>query len=229
MKNTIKKIGALVALGAFLASAKPALTKDLKVNVSANTTIASDYVTRAGFVVGDGPVNQNTISANYGNLSAFVWNNYDLGDKEMKEVEVGVGYNHKINDKVSSRLSVQHWEYPSSGGHNDVVESGIHYSGKVETDMILTHLMSGDSKGGNMIHLKIAKPFQLKDATLTPNVNATYLDDFFGLDGVSKTYAGISASKKIGDFNVEVSYGKQFGKQGLDSKPHGSISIGKNF
>ena len=96
------------------------LTQDSGSNLHGvvRSTIANRWAADAGFIIGDGPVSQNLVALDVGKFSAFVWNNIDLSQEKVHEVDTGLSYTLDSTPvgpgKLSFRFGFENWFYTSS-------------------------------------------------------------------------------------------------------------------
>jgi len=208
------------------------------------TGIATDYVAKPGFVVGDGPVNQDLLALNYGpfsnflgtgndwNISAFVWANTDLNDGALNEIDTGFYASSSFFvENLKARFGLEEWLYPSiPGASNDTVfRVGINYNDIFNADAEFTYLLTGASKNGKMLYTSLSKPFRLHDKNvqvhLTPTLDLAITDDFFNTDGVQHVTPGLSLNVGKGPLSLEGFIKKQFGTgNGIPNSLYGGVN-----
>ena len=228
----MKKLISIATAAALVVSAAQA--ESLKGSII--TQIGSDYVAKPGFVVGDGPVNQDSFSLDYGPFSGFVWTNTDIANGNLNEVDFGVYGRQKFGSNITARLGYERWTYPSVPDAKDdnVARLGISYNGLVNADIEWSHLLTGDSKRGNMVFGSVSKPFKVyeKDgmsALLGPTLNFAVTDDFFETSGLQHVTPGLSISVEKGSVTLEGYVKKQFGFDGRHNPLYGGIGLKVNF
>lgn len=208
-----------------------------------STTFASDYFTKPD-VPGRGPVNQTLLYSQYAvdphrDVSGLFWTDYDFSDKVFHEIDLGVYFKARTSSKrglldgqLEARFGYEIFIYPSKllGESPDhIIRTGLHYSGPIEVDAEFTQLLT--SGGGQMVALTLSKAviafrndrFAL---VISPALKATVLNNFFGVDGLSKVSPGagvaLSFAKLSYFFGVEI----QNGRHGMqDHQYSGGISL----
>jgi hypothetical protein len=209
---------------------------------TAQTGIGTDYVAKPGFVLGEGPVNQTLVSASYDDwLSGFVWTNADIPTGSLNEADIGLYVNQNLGSVIKARLGYERWTYPSvpEAKDDNVARLGINYNGWVNADIELSHLLTGDSKHGDMVFGSLSKPFQIynKDgikATFGPTFNFAVTDRFFETQGLQHITPGLSIGIGRDTVALEVYVKKQFGFNGSgfngrDSPWYGGINLKINY
>tara|TARA_Y100000310_G_scaffold86643_1_gene83504 strand:+ start:879 stop:1580 length:702 start_codon:yes stop_codon:yes gene_type:complete len=206
------------------------------------TSLKSKFIGRAGFDTGSGPVNQSLVAAKKGNISGFVWTNADLTDNAMHEIDIGVNY-HVPNlfgsKKLSGKVSLQHWRYPSDEiprPYDHMGEVSVGYSGAVNLDLTLSHIFTDRlTADRNMIYGQLSKPIEIVKSkrgsfSLIPKLSSAWDDNYFWTDGFMHATPALDLKLSRGNWDVTVSGAHQKSFQdGIPSVTYGGASIGYNF
>lgn len=148
------------------------IPKELEFSGFAKTTLATDWISEAGFIIGEGPVSQNIIGLNLGKLSAFVWNNYDFGSGETNEIDVGLSYEvfskQLGSGTLSLNLGAQTWMYPSSllsgnASEDFFATANLAWQGPIRLEVDYKHIFGGQSTSydGDLLVFKVSKEQEL--------------------------------------------------------------------
>ncbi len=223
---------------------KETVQTDLSLDASLNATYANRYSPRPGFFPQEGEVVQINAGVSQDNLSAFIWQNYNLPMDKITEVDIGATYSQQISEDLlggtlSGRIGPQIWLFPQSGAKDSmdyILEGGIHYSGQVEVDTSISYIAPGsDADEGIMIHGSINKTvsFPSEDNhTVDINLGAkgAYLENFYGASGLSHISPEISVDTKLGELDLKLFSEYQIGiNEDFESKPVYGITLSGNF
>ncbi|OGJ21595.1 hypothetical protein A3K73_02880 [Candidatus Pacearchaeota archaeon RBG_13_36_9] len=177
------------------------------------TALVSDYVARHGMMV-EGQVRQDLVNLNVNDrFSAFVWQNYSYKENDFNERDFGFSYNLPVTDKVSVRGGYEFWDYPSGtfGDYDNVLKAGAHYSGKLDLDFDLTHLLPTETtpESGTRYYFKASKNFPVGnlgdfDVSLTPSISTAIIDNYYRRTGHSQVTPGLNlgVAKKNWSLNL---------------------------
>ncbi len=173
-----------------------------KLNMSFDNNYASKYVFW-GIPFSEGPVWQPTLSAEYGNLSAFTMANKDFATQEWNEIDAGVNYTIPVGEK--NTLSIGTIYFPSK--INEKWESiGTAYAnfniGDIST---MFHKLYG-SEDGNYFALEYNKEYPINDRfRFSTSMGLAYNDEAFReKSGISHSESNIGVSLDLTD-NVNFS------------------------
>ncbi len=247
-------IGWVAALTSFLpACCMPVTREKPKISGFASSALKSEYVSGAGSRLSEGPVIQNYAEVSFGNvfrnkdnLSAWYWDNHDLTAKQgprgekPNEIDLGITYGFPLSKQFSMRFSPAIFYYPEGffGKHPDkCLSAGIHYSDKIEADLNLDYMMPNHGvQDSSRVIAKVAKSFPLGElngwgVSLTPNVKAAYLIDWYGTKGLGYVAPGITLRAKKGNFSLDLFLSRQIGneKAGREDFTYGGLSAGWGF
>lgn len=184
------------------------------------TTFASNYVCY-GFVVGNGPVNQTSLTYTKKeflnenmNVYAKVWSDWDLGrNVKNDEIDFILGFNFpsgmiysKPEYKDTIDFSFQHWNYPSGlfGNRDNALVASFKHHSRGDVELYAVHIFenSGRTEQGNLYGLKVSKTFNVSESkdiktSLTAQVfDIGFGENFYGLNNFLYVTPSIS-------FNVE--------------------------
>ena len=205
-----------------------------KFNGVLGTTFASDYFTKPGFVPGRGPVNQTLLYSAYAitphsGVSGLFWTDYDFSDKAFHEVDLGVYFKTRtsiggdfLHGQLEVRFGYEIFTYPSkliSASADHLLRGGLHYSGVIDVDAELTQLLT--SGGGEMVALTASKsiPVLRRDnlvLAVSPSLKVTVVNDFFGVDGVTKVSPGMSIDLSVARLTYFLGAEMQNGRHGME-------------
>ncbi|MFA7708383.1 MAG: hypothetical protein WCX73_05525, partial [Candidatus Pacearchaeota archaeon] len=202
--------------------------------------IISDYVAPHGSIV-KGQVRQESVTVNLNDrLSAFVWENYSFKEKAINERDFGLNYKIPLNKNFSAYVGAQHWTYPSGtfGDFDDVLKAGINYSGPIDLNLDVTHLLENkNTESGTRYYLKASKSFQIYEnkkqdlkISFTPNVSTAWINNYYGKSGNSQATIGFNLGLTKGNFNLNFFVNKQEGQiDGIEDFTWSGISAGWQF
>jgi len=233
--------GGLVGLASLVSgcgSNNVLVDKNLVTKPYVETAVVSDFVARHGAFL-KGQVRQDLVNIDLNDrLSAFIWQNYSHKEKAINERDFGVNYSIPINDKLSARVGYQYWDYPSGtfGDHDEALKAGVHYSGKIDLDYDLTQLLPvGSTESGTRHYWKLSKSFPVykKDdlsVSLTPSISTAYIDNYYGVTGLSQVTPGLNLGIQKGNLNVNLFVNKQLGQiSEVDNITWSGVSVGYKF
>lgn len=201
---------------------------------------ASNYIARPGFIPGKGPVIQTLAKINLGNFTFFDWRNRDLSSRETNEIDRGIMYGATLSEyfpdgKLSGRIGYQQWLYPQANIKDNLIEGGLHYSGQVEFDITLSQIIgkSGTDRG-YMFHSTLSKTFELLkyekgSIKLTPMLQAAYLDNLYGANGLTHITPGVELSAGKGSARLFGFLKHQSGFNGMEDKTYCGAGIEFGF
>ena len=210
----------------------------------AETKVSSNYVANLGGVIGrkdpekQGGVSQNLISLSKGPLSVYTWNNYDLQDKEMHEIDYGVSLDIPVSEDVSASIGYDLWTFPSKllGEHsNNIINASVSHSGIVDTNVKWHHILKGeDVDHGDFITASASKTFELYknkeiSVSATPSIKTTYAKGAYDLEGFMKFTPGVSIDLNKGNFSAGVFIDFQDGKSGRPDQTYFGVKAGFTF
>jgi len=185
MKNISKIIAAL--LMAIILFALPCQA-ELSLTITEN--IISSYITKSGGKIGDGPVNQSMLLANFSGWYGYGWHNYNFKLSKMTEYDLVVGKWFAINNFIID-LSYQKWI--GKNFRDDAVEASIKYNGQITAllvlDKIITEKLSSEN---NRFYFEIKKSFPIANFSITPTISTAYLNNFYNESGWAHITGGIS-------------------------------------
>lgn len=249
--NILKKVGlglgALVIAASAQAEDKIQTEKQPVTSAYVQTTVASDFVAPSGFRMGKGAVNQTYVEGNAGPVKGFVWSNYRLGEEKPNEVDVAANVNFPIakikkgplKGDISGFVGAQVWTYPTPefGDKPDVLlEAEVKYTGPIDVSVnVRKGMTEGIGKDSSRVYVRGSKLFELLNkesglkVTLTPEISAAYLDEFFGVTGKAHGTVGATLGVQKGNFNLEAFVKQQFGDNGMETFKYGGISAGWAF
>ncbi|MCB9359555.1 hypothetical protein H6503_06510 [Candidatus Woesearchaeota archaeon] len=194
---------------------------EIQPRIGINTTLATDYVARDGSVIGEGPINQNSVSASIDSITAFVWDSYDLSENQEKERDYGIVLSSSeidgLDGKLSGNISYQKWLFPEAQTEEDMIEIQGRYSGDVNAQITLSLQNADLDLDSFMVYSSINKCITIDNNSISviPQISASYLDDFFGATGFGHITPSISAREDIAGFTIEIKIAYQIG----DHKP----------
>jgi hypothetical protein len=180
-----------------------------------------------GYIVGEGPNKEDLLNFNCKNFNAFVWSNYDIGKSAMTEIDLGLGYSKKLNEKTSANVGLTRWTYPQ-GSYDDVISGSLTHSGKLDKTLSLYYLFENKNTAKSQaVNLNISRNIKLsKNFSLTPSVETSYLNNVYGGD---KGFSELSASANLNYSNKNINFSVfSKGQLGLMQKNPSGIPI-KNY
>jgi len=146
-----------------------------------SNTLASDFVTKSGSVIGEGPVNQSLFGISSDGFYASVWNNYDFPERRATETDLIVGKRLSFG-KVSADLSFQ--RRIEKGDDQNLLELGLKWKGVVNGSVLWSRLVTdGLDSGKDLFYFEIGKPISFGRLVLTPSVSSAYLSNYYAATG----------------------------------------------
>jgi len=161
-----------------------------KIEGYAETTFASNYVGYGGFVIGEGPANQNLLILSRTNnfvkgdsISVGSWMNYDFGDNELVETDFLAEYSFPVHfmkkfmnytdEAYGDRVTVgfQHWNYPgqvlgSVENHDNVINAKWNHNSALDVEFNYFHILPDeDVNEGGLLSFKISRNIPLGEKT----------------------------------------------------------------
>lgn len=198
--------------------------KGSPLSVFMNTGIHSKYRVDGGFALSEGAVNQSIFDVSMADalgegtrIGAYVWENFDFNTNGFTELDVGGYVSFPIAErfaggKLGGDLELAVWDFGNFadgtlGPSQSVgLMSRLNYSGLVDLTIELTQMLSDGC--GREYDLIASKPFDLGkfgdfDLAITPQASVSYLENFFGVDGLSNIQYGAGLSATRGNFSIE--------------------------
>ncbi len=216
-------------------------------NIFIKNTLSSEY-RASGFAMSDGPVNQSLVSISRPNVlmkddlaEIYGWSNFDLKTGTFSEIDAGVTYSFPLlEDFLGGKLSGYGeafiWEYPDGRfGDNDKGLIGkIVYSGPFNASIKATQLLT--SNQGRLYELNVSKGFELakmengNTISLTPQITAGTMDNFYGFNGPAFVNYGATLGFQKGNIGLEVFLTQQEGLQdGFEDGLLGGLGFSISF
>lgn len=151
---------------------KFAFPEDEALSGFAKTSLRSNWISEAGFIIGEGTVSQNIIGLNYAKLRAFVWQNFDFASGQTNEIDVGFGYEvfsrNLGTGVISLSLGAQTWMYPSAqlsenASQDFFATATLAWQGPIRLEVDYKHLFGGQStqSDGDLLVFKIGKEHEI--------------------------------------------------------------------
>jgi hypothetical protein len=200
-------LGCIIAASSFL----PIKRAEAEITGSFSSSIKTHYIAM-GYVLGKGPHKQDTLSINNKNLNAFVWSDYDIGNKKMSEIDIGVNATKQIDNNLSLNGGYIYMHYPQ-GQDDRVLSLSVNQNGILEKRLdISCFLKNKEIPTGFAFEPSISKSVNLNPSTqLSFGVSSTYLDNFYRDFGISNISLDASFSYSKGNLLFNGLIGKQFG------------------
>jgi hypothetical protein len=155
------------------------------VEIVVSDTIASKYVTKAGSIIGKGPVNQSMIGLDVAGFYGYVLNNYDFTKKKVNENDLILGKKITMESSFgifSADVSYQRWFEEKE--NENIAEVALKYKGYVNGSVIWTkQVTEGMKLDKNRIYLELGKSIPYKKLTIMPSVATAFLDNFYSSTG----------------------------------------------
>lgn len=201
-----------------------------------SSSITNEYVP-LGYVLGKGPHKQDHFELNKKGISTFVWSDYDLGNKGMKEIDVGIKYSKKMNENLSGDFNLIYMHYPA-GDDDKVARININHKGKINKRISLINFFKDkEIPNGNILEIKLLKNLLSKKGfSLDVGVFTDYLINFYKDNGFSNITPEIRIDYRGRKLDFEAYVRNQFG---FIKKPkmlppaknqfYGGFSISKRF
>lgn len=243
MKKSLLKILSIggIVLSSLLPAKKAeaqikAQTKEPLIKGTISTGMFSHYVAPMGYVLGKGPHWQNYIDANIKDFKLFGWSDYDIGDKSMNEIDLGIEYSKKIKN-TSAKVGATYWNYPS-GGDDKIVYINVEHDKKLTKEISLTHLIKDKgNEGGFCLKSRVSKKFNHKNGFSSDlGVSSAYVFNFYGDTGFSHITPGTKINWNSGNVNLTGSLNYQFGfikepkiLPPIKNQLYGSINLSVDF
>jgi len=196
----------------------------LPFSVYMSTGFHSKYRVDGGFTLSDGVVNQSIVDVSKSDvlgkgttLGGYVWQNFDFKTRGISELDIAGYVNFPLRDnflggKLGGALELALWDFGNIANGSITQNQAVglmgrlNYSGPIDATFELTQMLS-DGRGREY-DLILSKSFDLGkvgDVTInaTPNFSVSYLDDFFGITGLSNVQYGLSVGANKGNFSLE--------------------------
>jgi len=205
-----------------------------KVNISFDTTFSNHYVGNGGFVIGSGPVSQNSVVVNRDNnflngdsVYAGAWMNYDFRDGVIHEADFFGGLNVPIGEKGNLNVEYAHWNYPSEllGGrhnHDNILKLGLDGKleigqGSLDVGVEMRNLFADRDvpEWGYLLSGNVSKTCTLVDngessVSTTLGVKSGFADGWFGLNGFTDVTPYLSLDMDSPKVEVSIGVGYQY-------------------
>ncbi len=182
-----------------------------KITGNFSSKIKSHFVA-FGYVLGKGPHKQDQLSINHKNLSAFVWSDYDFGNKNMAEIDWGVSYSKEFKKNLSASTGFAYMHYPA-GDDDKTLSISLNQGEKLKKNLKVVYFMKDkEIQNGIAINGKVTKTFKLpKNLSTTASLSGTYLENFYGDSGISNATSGIDLNYTKENISLSGSLNYQFG------------------
>jgi hypothetical protein len=233
-----------IALTLFTAAlAKPIKAEEKskpKLSGSLTSTIATDYLSASGDVLGSGPVQQNYLDLRFGkHLSSSLWTNYDLTDNKLHERDLYLT-THAQKGKFSGKLGLQNWSYSKDLAPKDdfILDTAISHNGKINSSLRLTkRLTTGITKDQNRLVAKVSKPLEIYknndesfSVSIGPSVKTAWHDNYFSSDGFRHVTPTLSVSVNKGMWSLSASVSRQKALiNNVENKTYSEVSLSYGF
>jgi hypothetical protein len=222
-----------------------AVASDISMDFS--ETFASKYILSGGFVVGQGPVNQDLLNLNIGKyLTGTFWTDYDSGNGRFDEVDLYATAHSTLFEikngffkgTIGGSFGFENWHYPSHivSEHDDnLLVPTLSYKGPINVNITLFHLVdNGWRWDENCAVLDLSKQFKIAEfgkgkVSLAPTLRVTYNDNFYETTGFMQVTSGLSLSWSDGVYSVSTFANYQHGiPTSVRNIPNYGISIRVN-
>lgn len=201
-----------------------------------STTLASAFVSPSGAAIEE-KCRQDWASVSKKGLTFGIWQNQFLGEKGISERDYCLSYSAPLTSNLTANVGYQYWDYPNErfGNFDSVETAGLNYSGKIDASLTYTHLNKNSAtENGNRAHLKLSKSISLLEGktkvSLTPSLATAYINNFYGVSGMSQASAGLNLGISRGNLSLNV---EGIAQKSLDSKIEnltwGTASLGYQF
>lgn len=200
-------LGCMIAASSFL----PMKKAEAEITGSFSSSVKTHYIAM-GYVLGKGPHKQDTLSINHKNLNAFVWSDYDIGNKKMSEIDIGINGTKQINNDLSVNAGYIYMHYPQ-GQDDRVLNLSVNHNGVLEKRLdISCFLKNKEIPTGFAVEPNISKSISLNpNSQLSAGISSTYLNNFYRDSGISNVSLDTSFSYSKGNLLFKGLFGKQFG------------------
>lgn len=230
MLTRIKKgiIGLLIGVS-LLGSCRA--TSQTRFHGTADATYSSRYVAKDGSILSERAVVQQHVNMGLERLALDLWGNYDLGSKELNELDITLDYTQPVSDKVNLSVGYTYFHYPT-GFMNETQEiyAGIGYSGLFNASIFAFHDFV-DGKG-TLILPKLGKEFKYNKIGIYPNLTLGYNSGYFQDDSrFSHLKLGVDLNIPIGSgWSLMPFLNHQFGlNENFKDITYGGLGIKKEF
>ncbi len=209
-RNKILGVGLLALLG--LAPMKKAIAQDKEVTGNFSTGIVSHYIPPMGYRLGKGPHQQNYAGVNFKGFTVFNWFDYDIGAKEMNEIDLVAQYSKQFNDNTSATAKAIYWHYPGGDDDKAISLNVSNSKGLNKSLSAIWILKDKEIENGLSITGNVSKTFEHERGfSTTAGVNATYLENFYFDTGLANVTPYLNINYNKGNFNLTGFLNHQFG------------------
>lgn len=185
------------------------------IEIVVSDAVLSDYITKSGSRIGQGPVNQSSLSIVMWGWYGKICNNHDFGLNKTTEIDLIAGKRMYIDSSVgkfSFDLSFQRWLEEKD--NENILEVVAKHKGGLDVTAVWTKQISdGVGFDKNRLYLEIEKSLPVGKLVLIPSLATAYINNFYGGHGWPQVTARLRAEYEI---NKHVSFFAQVnGQKGL--------------
>jgi hypothetical protein len=167
--------------------------------LQADALVASHYMAQGIDSSFDHRVTQSSLTAARGALSATVWNNFDMGDRGVNEVDVTCGYTQEVAN-LALTVGYQHMGYPNRPG--TPAGNEVTFNAALEAPLSPALNVHYDFDAGDGLYLTGAVTQALpRHFALTGQV--FYQNHYFQLSGLTAGALTVGYTTGLGNLSVK--------------------------